>query len=74
MGLYVPVGNRDVVHTAIKIKGAWVDGAWDENYLVELIKIDKTEEVMDEIAAGKRGEDITIWKPVGTRVFTLASA
>ncbi|KAJ0081172.1 hypothetical protein Patl1_12356 [Pistacia atlantica] len=40
-----------------------VDGSWDENYLVELVGLDKTLEIMNGVVVGKVGTDITIWKP-----------
>ncbi|KAJ0103257.1 hypothetical protein Patl1_03683 [Pistacia atlantica] len=61
-------------HSQITIKDVWVDCSWDENYLVELVGLDKTEEIMNGVVAGKVGTDITIWKPDIKGDFTLASA
>ncbi|KAJ0029811.1 hypothetical protein Pint_13441 [Pistacia integerrima] len=40
---------------SITIKDVWVDGSWDENYLVELVGLDKTEEIMNSVVVGKLG-------------------
>ncbi|KAJ0074622.1 hypothetical protein Patl1_37562 [Pistacia atlantica] len=66
--------NRDSLHSNITIKDVWVYGSWDENYLVELIGLDKTKEIMNGVVAGKVGTNITIWKPYIKGDFTSVSA
>ncbi|XP_040991014.1 uncharacterized protein LOC121238253 [Juglans microcarpa x Juglans regia] len=66
--------SRDFGHSEIRIKDVWVDGSWDENYLLKLVGLEKTEEIMNGIVAGKVGSDITIWKSEVKGEFTSASA
>ncbi|KAG2674106.1 hypothetical protein I3760_13G120400 [Carya illinoinensis] len=49
--------SRDVEQSEIKKKKeeVWVDGTSDENRLVELVSLEKTEEIMHVIVAGKVG-------------------
>ncbi|KAJ0088691.1 hypothetical protein Patl1_32423 [Pistacia atlantica] len=70
-----PLGaSRESGPSQLKIKDVWIDGSWDENVLVDLVGINKTEEIMNGVVAGKVGTDITIWKPEVEGVFTSASA
>ncbi|KAJ0094336.1 hypothetical protein Patl1_15029 [Pistacia atlantica] len=70
-----PLGaSRESGPSQLKIKDVWIDGSWDENVLVDLVGINKTEEIMNGVVAGKVGTDITIWKPEVKGVFTSAPA
>ncbi|KAF5468900.1 hypothetical protein F2P56_013011 [Juglans regia] len=66
--------SRNVGHSKIRINDVWADGSWDENYLLELVGLEKIEEIMNVVGAGKVGSDITIWKPAIKGDFTSASA
>ncbi|KAK0598052.1 hypothetical protein LWI29_031129 [Acer saccharum] len=68
------VSTDNISNKKMCIKDCWLNNNWNSNLLVELVGDDKTMEIVNNVTAGRRGQDISIWKPTSDGTFSTSSA
>ncbi|KAK0581732.1 hypothetical protein LWI29_017271 [Acer saccharum] len=68
------VSTDDISNKKMCIKDCWLNNNWNSNLLVELVGDDKSKDIVNNVAAGRRGQDISIWKPASDGTFSTSSA
>ncbi|KAK4848776.1 hypothetical protein QYF36_017173 [Acer negundo] len=57
------VRTEDISNNKMCIKDCWLKNNWNSDLLLELVGANRTMEILHNVTAGKRGQDIFIWKP-----------
>ncbi|KAK0598182.1 hypothetical protein LWI29_032329 [Acer saccharum] len=68
------VSTDHISNKKMCIKDCWLNNNWNSNLLVKLVGDDKTMEIVNNVTAGRRGQDISIWKPASDGTFSTSSA
>ncbi|KAK0580059.1 hypothetical protein LWI29_035797 [Acer saccharum] len=68
------VSTDDISNKKMCIKDCWLNNNWNSYLLVELVGDDKSKDIVNNVAAGRRGQDISIWKPASDGTFSTSSA
>ncbi|KAK3199206.1 hypothetical protein Dsin_022621 [Dipteronia sinensis] len=68
------VRTEDISNNKMCIKDCWLNNNWNSDLLLELVGADRTMEILHNVPAGKRGQDVFIWKPTADGKFSTAIA